>query len=113
MTKTKPSEKILQAMEIIGDRKRWTKGTFARDSNGVAINLWDSDAVCFCSIGALDKVKSSATVKHYVSTSVPLTTTTTYGFAGVVDFNDAPETKHKGVMNMFMTAAFLALSEGK
>lgn len=110
MSTTKPSEKILQAMEIIGDRKRWTKGTFARDSDGVTINPRDSDAVCFCSIGALDKVKSSATVKDYVFTSVPLTT---YGFAGVVDFNDAPETKHKDVMNMFMTAAFLALSEGK
>lgn len=111
MSTTKPSEKILQAMEIIGSPERWTKCTLARDSDGVAINLRDSDAVCFCSIGALDKVKSSATVKHYVSTSVPLTTT--YGFAGVIDFNDAPETKHKDVMNMFMTAAFLALSEGK
>ncbi len=109
MSTTKPSAKILQAMEIIGDRKQWTKGQFARDSNGDEVGINSKDAVCFCSVGALDKAKAGVRAKDYVNDVVEELYTTPF----VVDFNDRDQTKHKDVMNMFMTAAFLALSEGK
>jgi len=109
MTIIKPSAKILQAMEIIGSPERWTKNTFARDSDGVSTAYYDKNAVCFCSIGALEKVKATFGVKHYVARSVPKESS----FSGIVKYNDASKTKHKDIMNMFMTAAFLALSEGK
>jgi len=109
MTIIKPSEKILQAMEIIGSPERWTKGTFARDSDGVSTVYYSSKAVCFCSIGALEKVKAAYSAKYYIARSLPKDASS----SGIVKYNDAPETKHKDVMNMFMTAAFLALSEGK
>ena len=109
MTKTKPSAKILQAMEIIGDRKQWTKGEFARDSKGDEVGINNKSAVCFCSIGALDKAKAGVRAKDYVNDLVE----EIYATRHVADFNDRDQTKHKHVMNMFMTAAFLALSEGK
>lgn len=109
MTKTKPSTKILQAMEIIGSPERWTKDTFARDSDGEPTTLNSKNAVCFCSVGALDKVKADIKTKNYVNNVVQ----ETHKYEYVVDFNDSDNTKHKDVMNMFMTAAFLALSEGK
>lgn len=109
---TKPSAKILEAMEIIGSPERWTKNTFARDSDGNGINLRNSDAVCFCSVGALDKVEADIKTKNYVTNAVPIRNKEEH-FYGVIDFNDAGRTKHNDVMNMFMTAAFLALSEGK
>jgi len=109
---TKPSAKILQAMEVIGDRKLWTKNAIAKDKNDHIVKVNDKDAVCFCSIGALDKVKASYQTKGYLSGAV---FHDNYGYSlnAIVDYNDAPETKHKDVMNLFMTAAFLALSEGK
>jgi len=110
MTKPiKPSVKILQAMEVIGVPERWTKDQFARDSYGNEVGINSKKAVCFCSVGALDKVKASIKAKDYLNKTVVQNGQYSY----LVDFNDQTKTKHKDVMNLFMTAAFLALSEGK
>jgi hypothetical protein len=95
-------------MEVIGSPERWTKNTFARDSDGFPTEVKAKDAVCFCSIGAMEKVKGSPNADFYLYKSVQQNSIDT-----VVEFNDSPRTKHKHVMNLFMTAAFLALSEGK
>lgn len=106
--KTKPSEKILQAMEIIGSPERWTKGASARDSFGRSIPRTDENAACFCAVGALGKAKADYSYMYIVLNHIAKPK-----YYSIVYYNDSPKTKHKDVMNMFMTAAFLALSEGK
>lgn len=110
MTKTKPSTKILKAMEIIGSPERWTKNVEARDEDGYCVDADNQYAVCYCSVGALEKVNGTYGA-HYVAKAVSLDTSSSE--TCIVKFNDSKQTKHKDVMNMFMTAAFLALSEGK
>lgn len=53
-----PHELLVKGRELISDEKRWTKGAFARDGNGHSLNPWNITAVCFCSIGALQRTHS-------------------------------------------------------
>lgn len=107
----KPSTKILQAMEIIGSPELWTKNTLARDSDGVSVNYSDKTAVCYCSLGALSKIDAPIMSNYYLSKVIGANTNG--GLHLLTRYNDLPKTEHKDVINMFMTAAFLALSEGK
>lgn len=43
------------AREFREDSKRWTKGYWARDAEGVRVNLNSPLAVCWCLRGAIDK----------------------------------------------------------
>lgn len=53
----KNSEILIKAKEVISNPENWIQGYFAFDKNKSPVGRGDNpDAVCFCSIGALQKV---------------------------------------------------------
>lgn len=52
----KVSERLIAAKAIITDPSKWTQGYYARDNKGEIIEADMTEAVCFCSIGALHRV---------------------------------------------------------
>ena len=54
---TKSTLQILkEARELISDPERWTQGEDARDEDGLPVHPDDSDATCWCTLGALHRV---------------------------------------------------------
>jgi hypothetical protein len=53
MTTTK--EILIKAREIISDEKNWTQGIEARDKDGNTVAYFNPLAICFCSIGAVER----------------------------------------------------------
>lgn len=52
---TKVTEFLIGAKKLIEDPTKWTRGWFAKDFNGEHISAIDENAVCFCSLGALER----------------------------------------------------------
>lgn len=45
----------MKAHELLSDATKWTKKTYARDEDGVDIDVQDPKACSFCIIGAIQK----------------------------------------------------------
>lgn len=54
---TKVSEFLIEAKKLIEDESTWTKEFFAKTKTGSFIDSNSDQAVCFCSIGALLRVR--------------------------------------------------------
>jgi hypothetical protein len=88
-----------RAADLIEPEGAWTKGSYARDEHGKQVFFRDSNAVCFCAIGALTRID-------------PLhSCNSTQGFEGFLDvpslagWNDAPERTQAEVVAAFRAAA--------
>ena len=46
-------QQLIEAKALIQDKKNWTRGAYARDSQGFQVRPRSSFATCFCSVGAL------------------------------------------------------------
>jgi hypothetical protein len=46
---------LKEARALISDPERWTQGEDARDEDGLPVHPDDSDAVCWCTLGALHR----------------------------------------------------------
>ena len=53
---TTPKQTLIAARALIADERRWTKRAKARDEYGLIATPTDERAICFCSIGAIEKV---------------------------------------------------------
>lgn len=51
----KTSEILIAAKALIDTPEKWTRGSFARDSENYHVDFYSKDAVCYCSLGALYK----------------------------------------------------------
>ena len=49
-------EILVAARAIIANEENWTQGAYAKDKDGSSIGVNCSNAVCFCSIGAIRKI---------------------------------------------------------
>lgn len=47
---------LVQARELISDPSRHTTGVLAKDVNGKFVHPWLDEAVCWCAVGAVQKV---------------------------------------------------------
>ena len=103
----KTSKVLLKAMDVIATPDKWTKNAFAKDSDGTPVKGHSPDAVCWCSLGALQKATQKTGHTFYAEEFL-------IEAAGkqVASFNDSILTTHDKVMEKFMTAAFLALANG-
>jgi hypothetical protein len=54
MDKRKVLEALVEARGRLAPPGAWTKGEFARDADGHAVDSLDPAAVCFCAAGAID-----------------------------------------------------------
>jgi hypothetical protein len=99
MTKT-VLEVLEGALEILRDPKRWTKGAFAKDKYGFALNFFDR-AVCFCSIGALIKASDRNCAWYYPPGLDVLSDAVNIPVSA---WNDAPERTHAEIIQGFEKA---------
>ena len=104
----KPSELLTKAKAVIADPKHWTKGSYAKDAKGHSTGPAKSNAVCWCSAGALKKVA------HEEGTYSTRLMTARYlaevaddcGYSGIPGFNDG--SSHEIVMKAWDKAIQLA-----
>jgi hypothetical protein len=88
------------ARNLITDPKNWTKGTSARNKYGRKVTPWCSEAVCWCSMGAIAKAANFPIEnKEYSAAHEYLRVVMN---SDVARFND--ERTHRDVLNAFDTA---------
>ena len=104
----KPSELLTKAKALIADPEHWTKGWYAHNAEGQDVGPAEPDAVCWCSLGALEKVA------HEEHTCGACLAATRYlakvsdecGYSGIPYFND--NSSHETVMKAWDRAIELA-----
>ena len=108
----KSSELLIKAKAIILAPAHWTQNAFARDELGNTTDELASDAVCFCSLGALYKAQSNTLIteewqaaKDYINRSIRATEQ----YLGVAGYNDTHT--HAEVLAKFDAAITLAQEE--
>jgi len=110
-----PANVLLSMVDLLDDPAKWIKAVLARDKNGVRLSPCSPSAYSFCLIGA--SLKVSYMPGHYtkaerladevlVSTIQSMTNVNS-----VAIFNDSDDTTHKKMLEVLISAAFLALSE--
>ena len=84
--------------ELLAKPEHWTKGSYARDANGLPTEIFGPSAVSFCLIGALKKccVLDGETILDSLIKA--------RGFRSVADFNDRPNTTHDHVLSILKEA---------
>lgn len=58
------ANEILTAAANLLETKGWTQDAFARDANGKSIKSHEESAVCFCTIGALNRASGENVVRR-------------------------------------------------
>lgn len=110
----KASEILTKARELLSDEKRWTQGYYALNEYNAQREAEDTDAVCFCSLGALAKVAGRSTGACYDNNGpdVDYLVKAVGGLSpvNIVNFNDSHD--HEEVLAAFDKAIKLAQSEG-
>ena len=57
---------LIAARAIIADEAHWTRGDFAKDSMGYSADSTSNEAVCWCSIGALEKASDTGSISAMI-----------------------------------------------
>lgn len=98
-------EQLIAEKQLLSDPACWTKGEFARDKNGVAVNEYSPDAVCWCQHGVIYKVVNDIRFSQVVNWSqmriLKDNIASTLGFHHAVAFNDYPATTHADLMDFY------------
>lgn len=116
---------LIAAKELIKDPKNWTFGSRAKNAKGEIVHTFNSSAVCFCSVGAVEKVLGDRVVDCISGIYSELNPTIKflnaacreYGFKTVWGFNDEmylfsyDGSGHNMVMDIFDDAIQLAGDE--
>ena len=81
--KTKPKK----AHELLSDPSKWTRGTYARNASGQRCPPKSAEAVCFCAVGAIDRVYSAhSNAENRLDEAVR-----ELGYDSIVYWNDTPK----------------------
>lgn len=98
---------LIEAKARIVDPASWTKGALARTKDLLVTGLYDGNAVCYCSLGAVQLVAGNLTAqaKSALESQLPMD----YSGRHLAAYNDDPNTKHADVLALFDRA--IAASE--
>ena len=109
----KPSELLIKAQAVIADPRRWTQDVYAKDAEGQVTKTLSPDAVCWCSLGALEKVahEENANGACFAATEYLAVVSEECGYSGISDFND--NSSHEVVMKVWDEAIKLAKEDEK
>lgn len=109
----KPSELLIKAKAVIADPEHWTKGWYAQDAKGRSTGPAKSNAVCWCSAGALKKVahEESTYSTRFAAAKYLVEVAAEFGYSGIPDFND--NSSHETVMQAWDKAIQLAKEDEK
>jgi hypothetical protein len=70
---TQVRELLIAARKLIEQPEHWTKGHYARDARGAPVLPIDSEAVCWCTVGALGRADQERdTNEVYLNTRMVL-----------------------------------------
>lgn len=102
---------LREARELISDPKRWTTGFFAKDADGRDV-WWDySGAVCWCAIGALNKVAGAPEPHTAARKALRIGSERAFGETDPTLVNDG--LGHVAVLRMFDAAIAFAEKEAE
>ena len=90
-------EVLKKARDLISTPDKWTKGAVARDRHGFAVEPYAQMAVCWCSVGALERAVGANLNVYYAAFAV----LRKQHDESVVSFNDDPNTTHQDVLDLF------------
>lgn len=94
-----PLEILTGARELLSDRGRWTKRSYARDERGLGCSSLAKDAVCWCAAGAiLRTAQHDAAIEEawkLAYDEVP------NGVNGFMTYNDRLDTTHADILALF------------
>ena len=109
----KPSELLIKAKAVIADPKHWTQGWYAKTAKGQSTEPSAPRAVCWCSVGALEKVayEENTYSTRFGAMWYLLDVSVECGYTGISDFND--NSSHKVVMKAWDKAIKLAKEDEK
>jgi hypothetical protein len=96
------SELLAAAKKVIEDPSHWTKGLLAEDSEGRSVKPISSYAVCWCSVGAIERVSLANNLTHkqaYEACDALRECIPGYFSNRIPSFNDAAT--HSQVMDVF------------
>ena len=99
---------LKEARELLSSESRWTQGVIARDVIGVPVGAESDEAVCYCSLGAIDKV---AGYQDAYSGNCATRKLQQVLQGSVISFNDKQGRKHSEVLAAFDAAISLAEEE--
>jgi hypothetical protein len=112
----KPSEALRAARDKISTPDKWTKGCYARRSDGVMVPDRDPKAVRFCMIGAVCSLYEGGVVPpgplEFLRTAIGLKNGC-FGGGSISDWNDDQARYHGEVVDAFRRAIAIAESEGR
>lgn len=102
---------LIEARKLIEKPERWIQHDYARDADGGEVTPDDSDATCFCMLGALAR---SAHAMEHEAHRLPaaLVLSTTVG-GRVHHWNDDPDRTHAEVLAAFDRAIARASTESE
>jgi len=110
MNKTvKTSELLRAAKALIDTPEKWTIEALARDKTGLQVAICHSDAVCFCSYGAIHKIGDIKNINYWNNPMydyVDKASELIGGQSSAATFNDSHT--HEEVMKMWDKAIELA-----
>ena len=104
----KPSELLIKAQAVIADPEHWTQDWYAHNAEGQDVGPSTPDAVCWCSLGALEKVayEENTYAARFAATRCLFEVSAECGYSGIADFND--NSSHEAVMKAWDKAIKLA-----
>lgn len=95
------------ARDLIAKPENWTTGGLARNTDGVFVSVASLDAVCFCALGAIDKVSEDMAARSLAYER--LRDALGEGRRMVATFNDS--SSHSEVLDLFSKAIKAAEGE--
>ena len=101
-TRKQQTEIYKRAREIISAPENWTKDAMAKDTEGNVVASCNSEAVSFCSEGALNRACYDLAINrlHFEKYAYFPMGDLVRGFSWI-DFNDRSTTTHQMVLNQF------------
>ena len=109
----KPSELLTKAKDVIADPKHWTKGWYAHNADGFDVGSCKPEAVCWCSLGALEKVahEENTCSLELEAAKYLIKVSREFGCSDIPDLND--HSSHETVMKAWDKAIKLAKEDRK
>lgn len=91
------AEILIAARAVIGEPKAWIKGMNARAADGIEVDSHDPNAVCFCALGAVNRVTERFGDGHCARDALR----EAINDFSIDNWNDDPETTHADVLAAF------------
>jgi hypothetical protein len=103
------ADTLRAARRLIEHPSNWVQGSMAQDEHGDEVDPTSENAVCWCSVGALDATASRDEDAFRAATQL-MAEATGKPRESLTEWNDAPARTHADVLWAFANA--IALAEG-